>query len=471
MIRKKVFGIPEFDGGIEDANEQELERLAGEDGRLFDKHNGDKDGKAEQSLSPSFVSEDKELSKEETKGESTEGESASPRESGPLPAVIYSEQRANDETDRAERDSTERERERPCPRVKKRRRQGGVYVAVIVICLLLSLALLAMSYNSSEEVASVESLSEMTATDSETEESVLYNSAEKIYSLQKSSSVTVCIYLEDSVEYLSGTVLMDGGYVVTVCDGIYEAERVEIVSSDGKSRSAELLGYDAVADIALLGCDGEGLVPVESTDGYTFQAGDRLYAIGTAEDARFGGSLFEGVVSFEERTVEVFGQSGTRRAITVGVGGFFCDTLRGCPVYDEQGRAVAMMWGGTSGSVGLIVPMSRVLAVAECFRDGEAPDKSTLACIAYGTPVLGVIGENYSDGETVGVLIKDFTSELCDAALKLRRDDVLLRIDGRSVQSTYDVKQTVYGYRAGDTVEIHVLRDSQILSFFVELDG
>ena len=115
--------------------------------------------------------------------------------------------------------------------------------------------------------------------------------------------------------------------------------------------------------------------------------------------------------------------------------------------------------------------MERVIAVAEFYRNGEIPDRETLACIAYGAPSLGIRGENYSENGTVGVIIRDFVSPVCDAALKLRKDDVIVQINDIPIKDTQTVKQTVYAYRAGDTVEIHVARDSQLLSFFVELGG
>ena len=474
MIRRRTFGVPSGEGGMEDANEQELERLIKEDGRFFDKAYADKDGDETQPLSASF-----DLKEETDKNNEEQG--LEPVSSSGLPTSVVE----NEENKESEEQTYEGEQEPPeaednqeqasQPPSQNRGRRGGVYVAVIAICLFLSVALLVLNSLKTDELPSDENTVENTDTTSDiftdTEQNFL-TTAEQIYSAQKNSSVTVCLYLEDGKEYRSGTVVLDGGCVVTVCENISEAERIEIVSAEGKSYTAEVMGYDVTADIALLKCEGEGLTPVWSEGANSLGAGARLYAIGTASDARFGGSLFEGVVSFEERTVEIFSSDGsTRRAVTVGVGGFSCDTLRGCPVYDESGRAVAMVWGDADASVGLVIPMERVIAVAEFYRNGEIPDRETLACIAYGAPSLGIRGENYSENGTVGVIIRDFVSPVCDAALKLRKDDVIVQINDIPIKDTQTVKQTVYAYRAGDTVEIHVARDSQLLSFFVELGG
>ena len=473
MMRRKGFGVPPCDGGMEDVNEQELERLVKEEGQLFDKNYADEDGDKTQTLSAVFDSEDK---TEEKSG----GRDISPVPSNALPTATDFEDAGADEGEQeevsTEEQETPQEENSSQPPLQNtnssKRRGGGLYVAVIAICLLVSLALLVLNRREEQSLPIEDTQTQTDAAtalpDTAPSSTV---TAEQIYSAQKGSSVTVCVYSGDGTQYLSGTVVLDGGCVVTVCANIPQAERVEIVSADGKAYTAEVMGFDSTADVALLRCEGDNLVPISQEDMGTLQAGTRLYAIGTAEDARFGGSLFEGVVSFEERTVEIFGNGdNTRRAVTVGVGGFACDTLRGSPVYDGYGRAVAMVWGSTEGAVGLIVPMTRVLAVAQFFREGETPDRSTLACIAYGAPVLGVIGENYSEEDTVGVIIKDFTSPVCDAALKLRKNDVIVGINEVPATDTQTVKQTVYGFRAGDTVEIHVFRDSQLLSFFVELE-
>ncbi len=470
-MRRKGFDIPEGDGGMEDANEQELEKLVKENGELFDKDNADRNGDKTQELSAVFIPREEKI-------EFTEELTESPVSANALPIAAASEETHEDEESFDEETVSDEDEDVGQPPSKKskgnaKKRGGGVYFAVIAICLLLSLGLLVINSREAElpQIENTESDKESSVDASDDTALPSSITAEEIYLMQKNSSVTVCIYLENSVEYLSGTVIWNDGFVVTVCGGIPDAKRVEIVSADGKNHTAEVIGYDATADVALLKCDAEGLTPIETQDEEVLRVGTRLYAIGTAEDARFGGSLFEGIVSFEERTVEIFRDGeNTRRAVTVGVGGLSCDTLLGSPVYDPYGRAVAMMWGGTDGDIGLVIPMERVLAVAEFFRNGEIPDKSTLACIAYGTPSLGVIGENYSDNGTVGVLIKDFSSPVSDAALKLRRDDVIVAINEAPAIDTQTVKQTVYGFRSGDVVEIHVLRDAQLLSFFVKLD-
>lgn len=473
MMRRKGFDIPDGDGGMEDANEQELEKLVRESGELFDNDNADGNGDKTQDLSAVFIPREEKFEFTEELKESSLSANALPIAAASEDTYTHEDEESLDE----ETVSAEAERVKQPPPTKStgnsKKTGGGIYVAVIAVCLLLSLWLLVINSREAEppQTENSDAYSEPSVDTYDGTATPPTVTAEEIYHRQKSSSVTVCIYSENGAEYLSGTVIWDDGFVVTVCGDIPDAKRVEIVSANGKNHAVEIIGYDTTADIALLKCDADGLVPIERQDAAMLGAGTRLYAIGTAEDARFGGSLFEGVVSFEERTVEIFRNGdNTRRAVTVGVGGLSCDTLLGSPVYDQHGRAIAMLWGGTEGDIGLVVPMERVLAVAEFFKNGEIPDKSTLACIAYGTPSLGVIGENYSDNGTFGVLIKDFISPVCDAALKLRRDDVIVAINEAPAIDTQTVKQTVYGFRSGDVVEIHVLRDAQLLSFFVKLD-
>ena len=506
MIRKRRLNDSVHDGGMEDVNEQELAKLTAENEQLFEEINADKDGDGTQTLS-TFVFEEKVTEPEENEGgatgeESIRTEDVDKRAELPLPVTEPSapipisenetedtaENTAENTGDSVTDDPDSGKEDPPPPQSNtkippKSKRGGGVYVAVILMCLVLSLALLA--FGAMDKAQSADTLDTVSSSlpphDSETgtehpTDTVL--DATGLYSAHKSSSVTVIASFADEQRYFSGTAVFSGGYVVTVYEDIAGADKLQIVTSEGRFYGAAVEGYDATVDIALLKSEAQGLVGVSDAGIRELCVGERLYAIGTATDARFGGSLFEGVVSFGERAVELDlidktdgSAGGARRAMTVGVSGFAESSLRGSPVYDESGAAVAMVWGGgTDASVGLVVPMSRILAVAECFKNGDVPDGETLECIAYGVPSLGVIGEDVSNGDWGGVLVKDFVSPVSDTALKLRRDDIIVQIGDALTPNTEAVKQIIYRYRPKDVVEVHVIRNTQKLSFFIMLD-
>ena len=444
---------------LEDANEQELAKACDTE-LLFTRTESDRDSGDEPSLSvcvcdgePALpVSADEDFKKEKTK-----------------------------EIPRQEQNTDEAEEQKQPPRASRtespagrRKRGGGIYVAVIALCLVLAIALSVGEILHPTDV-SPEPDSAQTPNDTEKlppdTQSTEELTASQLYDRYRQASVTVVAVDGDGKKYLSGTAVFGDGYVATVYSGISKAQRVEVIDSDGKTYAATVVGTDATVDLALLKTDAE-LKDVRATDKTSFEAGKRLYAIGTVGEAQFGGSLFEGVVAYGERVLELSASDGEiRRAVAVQIGGINSSALCGSPVFDEYGRAVAMVWSGTDdASVGLALPLYRVVAVLEFFKDGEQPTAEVLSSIAYSAPTLGIIGENTSVGELCGVLITDFTDGVCDAAVKLRRGDIIVKIDDTVTGDSISIKEAIYTCTPGDTVEVHVLRDGQRLSFFVELE-
>ena len=476
MIRRKRVDISSVHGGgMEDVNEQELARATDSE-QFFGEPDVDKDRAEEPSLSVS-VSEETETG-EEINLPVTVPE---PSEVVEIPAPEESprEEEKDDEEDVRKSDEDGGEQEPPDDGQDKYvsqspQRRGRIYIAVIAICLVLSLILASMAFMDGDEPVPAET--EETASDTEQEQTQTQMSTEqlgvdRIYEEQRSASVTVSAISAEGKRCFSGTAVMGDGHIVTVYSGIANADRIEVTLSDGKTYGAALVGGDQTVDLALLKTDASELKYIQTWGDVTFEAGKRVYAIGTVEDAQFGGSLFEGVVAYGERTLEVTSSSGEiRRATAVQIGGFGDPALCGSPVFDEYGTAVALVWnGGDDTSVGLALPLDRVMAVVEFFKNGEEPTAEVLKTIAYSTPSLGIVGQNGSVGEIYGVVVTDFSEPVCDAAVKLREGDVIVKIGDTVTADTASVREAIYAFAPGDKVEVHVIRNEQRLSFFVEL--
>lgn len=478
MIRRKKVDSS-ADGVMEDVNEQELARVTRE--RQFFGESGEDGDGAEEPTSSSFSSVEAEGEAPTEEGESKSLPVIVPEAAQLTQAPLINEE--NEEKNEEENidgeaevdneppfeDGTGEEKSEP-----KRERRGRGYVAVIAICLALSLALSFGAFNDKRGVGEPSVYTEAELDEDETRVETTKSdgealSAQSIYEKRKTASVTVTAIKGEERTYFSGTSVFGGGYVATVSRGVADADRVEITLTDGRTFAAAVIGADDTVDLALLKSDATELGGIEAL-GTTFDTGKRLYAIGTAKAAQFGGSLFEGVVAFGERTVELDGGAAPRRATAIQIGGFYDSALRGSPVYDESGAAVAMVWSSEKDSaVALALPIERVMAVMEFFIDGQTPSREVLKAIAYTSPSLGIVGQNATADELCGVLITDFTDASCDAAVKLCRGDLIFKIGDTVTADTAAVKEAVYTFSEGDKVEVFVLRDGQRLSFFVEL--
>ena len=483
-MRKNRVGMSSApQSGMEDVNEQELAKDT--DGRqLFDSTDADKDSSEEQSLSASF-SDDAKNGRESEPVERAEqdGEGASEislpllvPEKTEIVEIPPAEEQSEIGDEPEEQPRREEPQKPPQKRQNESHRSGGgwLYIAVIALCLITAIALLAMSMM--KKAPEQETESEDTvftyeqSPDSDTAETVEKLSAEQIYGACRSSSVTVTAVTPEGEKHISGTAVFGDGYVATVYSGVAQAITIEITDQDGKRYPAQMVGGNQTVNLALLKTYSETLGYVEKLSTADFQTGNKLYAIGTASEAQYGGSLCEGVVAFGERALEIIQGDTVRRATAVQLSGFNDSSLCGSPVFNEKGQAVALVWSSRTGeAVSLALPMERVLNVLEYIKNGEEPAAEALKSIAYMAPSLGIIGENYSEGDIYGVRVTDFSTPSCDAAIQLRRNDIIIKVNDTLTPDTSSIKEAIYALAPEDKVEIFFIRDGQQLSYIVEL--
>ena len=113
----------------------------------------------------------------------------------------------------------------------------------------------------------------------------------------------------------SGVVISSDGLILTnahVVDLTDQLGRtipnavVQVKSSDGKLRTATVLGSSPANDVALVRVqDSSGLTPVTLGDSDALQVGDDVVAIGNALDLGDTPTVTKGIVSAKNRTLDV----------------------------------------------------------------------------------------------------------------------------------------------------------------------
>lgn len=96
----------------------------------------------------------------------------------------------------------------------------------------------------------------------------------------------------------TGFIISDDGYLVTNAHVLNGAREVFAINSNQKTISANLIGYDATYDVALLKIQGNYL-SLELADSNDVQVGEKVIAIGNPLGLQF--SVSEGIVSAVHR--------------------------------------------------------------------------------------------------------------------------------------------------------------------------
>jgi putative serine protease PepD len=173
----------------------------------------------------------------------------------------------------------------------------------------------------------------------------------------------------------SGIVIDKKGDIVTNQHVVDGASSIEVRFADGSKASADVIGQDASADVAVIrvkGVDGSRLQPLTFGDSSKATVGDSVIAIGSPYGLQ--GSLTTGVVSALDRSLTspnghtVKGAIQTDAPINPG--------NSGGPLLDSQGNVIGMNAqiasesGGNTG-VGFAIPSDAVTSMADQILAGN----------------------------------------------------------------------------------------------------
>ena len=266
----------------------------------------------------------------------------------------------------------------------------------------------------------------------------------------------------------SGVIVDAAGLVVTNHHVIEGMTEVKVALSDKREYEAEIVLRDKRTDLAVLRLKGaENLTPVELGDSDAIEVGDFVIAIGNPFGV--GQSVTQGIVSALART-------------QVGVNdyGFFIQTdaainpgNSGGALVDTWGRLVGInsaIYSRSGGSMGIgfAIPVNMVKSVIAAARAGGSVVKR---------PYLGAklqdvtkdIADSLGLDRPVGAAVANVErgSPAADAGLK--SGDVILAVDGRSVDDAAGVDFRIGVKPLGDTAALSVLRGGKTLALPVRL--
>ena len=286
----------------------------------------------------------------------------------------------------------------------------------------------------------------------------------------------------------SGFVLDKEGHILTNYHVIEGAERIEVAFGDQLSAPADVVGYDARNDVAVLKVNAPeaALEPVVLGESDNLQVGQWAIAIGNPF-GQFGRTLTTGVISALGRSLQwpdgrsISGMIQTDASINKG--------NSGGPLLDSSGRVIGINSAifsptGTSAGVGFAVPIDTIKRML--------PD--LLSVGRYRHPWLGVrYAYNITPGlaevlklpTNAGLLLVEIysTSPLAGAGVlgAQRQDvignqrvytggDILIAVDGQAVSNLDQLESLLEkNYRVGDSVTLTTIREGQTKQVTVEL--
>ena len=266
----------------------------------------------------------------------------------------------------------------------------------------------------------------------------------------------------------SGFVWDKKGHIVTNFHVIRGADVAQVVLADHSAWKARLVGASPEADLAVLAIDApeDRLQPILVGTSHDLEVGQSVFAIGNP----FGldHTMTTGIVSALGR--EISGESGRTVKGMIQIDAPINPGNSGGPLLDSSGRligvnAAIVSPSGAFAGIGFAIPVDKVnRVVTELIRHGKivrpslgiepAPDQWVAELGLNGVLVLSVV----PGGPAAKAGIRA-THRMSDGQIEL--GDLILAIDGQTLDSANDLLSTQENDKVGDTVTLLLLRDGQ----------
>jgi serine protease Do len=271
----------------------------------------------------------------------------------------------------------------------------------------------------------------------------------------------------------SGVIVSPNGYILTNNHVVADADELKVLLSDGREVIAKVIGADEKTDVAVIKIDVENLPVLTMADSDKIRVGDVVFAVGNPLGV--GQTVTMGIVS-------ATGRNDVGILANDQIGGYenFIQTdaainqgNSGGALVDAKGRLIGLnsaILSSTGGNIGIGFAVPTNLAVSIL--------NSLVATGKVQRGYLGVAGQNLDpklseslgvNRDIKGVVISDVVKDSPAAKAGLKRNDVIVKIDNRPVDSQLALRLTVAQIAPGTDANVVVLRDGKEKTFKVKV--
>ena len=277
----------------------------------------------------------------------------------------------------------------------------------------------------------------------------------------------------------SGVIISADGYIVTNAHVVKGSRRIQVQIANSLERpvghsvlkpmatkvDAKIVGVDRDSDLAVLKIDGTGLPFLHFGDSEELRQGQLVLAFGNP--LGLANSVTMGVVSSIARQIKpedpmIYIQ--TDAPINPG--------NSGGPLLDADGRVVGintfiLTQSGGSEGIGFAIPSNIVRSVVQQIRKDGHVHRGQIG--VYAQTITPSLATGLGLSRDWGVVLADVEPEGPGDTAGLKVGDVVLSLNGRTMENSRQLQVNLYRRPLGEKVNIKALRGDQELNFEVEV--
>ena len=270
----------------------------------------------------------------------------------------------------------------------------------------------------------------------------------------------------------SGVVVDPSGYIITNAHVVRGAVNVRVsipampTAGSDAPLDAKIVGVDRGTDLALIKVDRTGLPTLAFGDSDALRQGDIVLALGSPLGLK--NSVSMGVVSAPARQVNEdnpLAYIQTDASINPG--------NSGGALVNTEGRLVGInsfiysQSGGSQG-IGFAIPSNIVQHVYRQLRKQGHVHRGEIG--VYVQDISPVLAAALKLARNSGVIVTDVSPGSTAETGGLKPRDIILSLDGRSMEYARDFELTFYRRQKGDKVSIKILRDGKEMAQPIAID-
>ena len=265
----------------------------------------------------------------------------------------------------------------------------------------------------------------------------------------------------------------DTAYLVTNNHVVENADSLKVKLADGTTEDGELVGRDAVSDLAVVKISSKNVKSaIKFADSDAAKVGSIAIAIGSPLGSKFSNSVTQGIISGQSRIVPMDlnkdGQADIETTL-IQTSAAINPGNSGGALLNKDGDLVGINSSKFSNvdveGMGFAIPSKEVQRIiAQLEKDGKVTrpfigiSQNDLANITSRskTDILKLKSD-----QTDGVVVTDTVKGSPAETAGLKKYDVITKIGDKEIKNILELRRELYAYNVGDKVELTVLREGK----------